>query len=112
SLAGTLVPVVMIAVGFQLTVKISREALAPLGWGLFLKLVAAPLIALAGSRFLGLSGEAVDVAIFEAGMPPMVSAGALAILAGLAPSLTAALVGLGIILSFVTLPLLYYLLSL
>ncbi|MFO7606674.1 MAG: AEC family transporter [Desulfurivibrionaceae bacterium] len=112
SLGGTLVPLVMIAVGFQLTVKISREALAPLGLGLFLKLVAAPLIALAGSRILGLSGEAVDVAIFEAGMPPMVSAGALAILAGLAPSLTAALVGLGIILSFVTLPLLYYLLSL
>jgi hypothetical protein len=40
----------------------------------------------------------------------MVSAGALAILAGLSPALTAALVGLGIILSFVTLPILFYLL--
>jgi hypothetical protein len=111
ALAGTLVPVVMIAVGFQLTVRISREALAPLGLGLFLKLAAAPLLALAGCRFLGLGGDAVEVAIFEAGMPPMVSAGALAILAGLAPALTAALVGLGIILSFVTLPILYYLLG-
>jgi len=110
SLAGTLVPVVMIAVGFQLTIKLSREALGPLGFGLALKLAAAPLLALAGCRLLGLSGEAVKVSIFEAGMPPMVSAGALAILAGLAPSLTAALVGLGIIMSFVTLPVLYYLL--
>ncbi|MCK4839810.1 MAG: AEC family transporter [Desulfobulbaceae bacterium] len=110
SLSGTLVPVVMIAVGFQLTIRISREALGPLGFGLTLKLVAAPLIALATCRFFGLEGEAVRVSIFEAGMPPMVSAGALAILAGLSPALTAALVGLGIILSFVTLPTLFYLL--
>lgn len=37
----------------------------------------------------------------------MVSAGALAILADLSPPLTTALVGSGIIVSFVTLPLLY-----
>lgn len=110
ALGGTLVPVVMIAVGFQLTIRISREAVAPLGFGLALKLVAAPLAALAICRLLGLDGVAVDVAIFEAGMPPMVSAGALAILAGLSPPLTAALVGLGIVLSFVTLPGLFYLL--
>lgn len=110
SLSATLVPVVMIAVGFQLTIRISREALGPLGFGLTLKLVAAPLAALGICRLLGLEGEAVKVSIFEAGMPPMVSAGALAILAGLSPALTAALVGLGIILSFVTLPILFYLL--
>jgi predicted permease len=110
ALAATLVPLVMIAVGFQLTIRISREAITPLGCGLGLKLVAAPLAALGLCRLLGLEGEAVRVSIFEAGMPPMVSAGALAILAGLSPPLTAALVGLGIILSFVTLPLLYYLL--
>lgn len=110
TLGATLVPVVMIAVGFQLTIRISREAITPLGLGLALKLVAAPLIALGICRFLGLEGEAVNVSIFEAGMPPMVSAGALAILAGLSPALTAALVGLGIIISFVTLPMLFYLL--
>jgi predicted permease len=110
SLGGTLVPVVMIAVGYQLTIRISKEALGPLGFGLALKLVAAPLTAILICRFLGLEGEAADVSVFEAGMPPMVSAGALAILAGLSPALTAALVGLGIILSFVTLPVLYYLL--
>lgn len=70
----------------------------------------APLLALGLCRVLGLQGEAVNVSVFEAGMPPMVSAGALAILAGLSPSLCAALVGTGIILSFATLPLLYYLL--
>jgi predicted permease len=110
TLAATLVPVVMIAVGFQLTLKLSKETLTPLSLGLAIKLVAAPLSALLFCRLLGFDSEAARVAIFEAGMPPMVSAGALAILADLAPPLTAALVGLGILFSFATLPLLYQLL--
>lgn len=108
SLSATLVPLVMIAVGFQLNLRLSRELMPPLGLGLLIKLIAAPFLALLFSRLWGLQGEALQVSVFEAGMPPMVSAGALAIMAGLAPSLTAAMVGLGIILSFFTLPLLYY----
>jgi len=110
ALASTLVPVVMIAVGFQLTVRLSREVTAPLCCGLAVKLVVAPLVALLLCTVLGLTGEPVRVSIFEAGMPPMVSAGALAIMANLSPALTAALVGLGIVASFGTLPLLYLLL--
>jgi len=106
TLAATLVPVVMVAVGFQLSLRLSPEVLKPLGAGLMIKLAVAPLLALLFCRFLGLSSLAAQVAIFEAGMPPMVSAGALAIMAGLSPRLTAALIGLGIVLSFVTLPLL------
>jgi predicted permease len=109
SLAATLVPVVMIAVGYQLTLRLNREVLGQMGLGLAIKLVAAPLVALMLCRALGLDGEAVRVSIFEAGMPPMVSAGALAILADLSPPLTGALVGVGIILCFATLPLLYQL---
>jgi hypothetical protein len=105
-LAATLVPVVMVAVGFQLSLRLSPEVLKPLGAGLMIKLAVAPLIALLGCRLLGLNSLAAQVAVFEAGMPPMVSAGALAIMAGLSPRLTAALIGLGIVLSFVTLPLL------
>lgn len=110
ALAATLVPVVMIAVGYQLTLRLNRAVLGQMGVGLAIKLVAAPLLALLLCRLAGLNDEPARVAIFEAGMPPMVSAGALAILADLSPPLTAALVGLGIILSFVTLPLLYQLL--
>jgi predicted permease len=110
ALAATLVPVVMIAVGYQLTLRLQRAVLAQMGVGLLIKLVAAPLLALLLCRLAGLHDEPARVAIFEAGMPPMVSAGALAILADLSPALTAALVGVGIILSFATLPLLYQLL--
>ena len=106
ALSGTLVPVVMVAVGFQLTLRLSPETLKPLGAGLSIKLVVAPLLALLFCRILGFDTLAARVAVFEAGMPPMVSAGALAIMAGLSPKLTAALIGLGIVLSFLTLPLL------
>ena len=111
TLAATLVPVVMIAVGLQLSLRIRREETAPLALGLAGKLVVAPALALLACRLLGLEGEAVRVAVFESGMPPMVSGGALAITAGLAPSLSAALVGLGILASFVTLPVLFRLLG-
>lgn len=110
ALAATLVPVVMIAVGYQLTLRLNRAVLGQMGVGLAIKLVAAPLLALLLCRLAGLNDEPARVAIFEAGMPPMVSAGALAILADLSPPLTAALVGVGIILSFATLPLLHQLL--
>lgn len=110
ALSATLVPVVMVAVGFQLSLRLSPEVLKPLGTGLIIKLVVAPLIALLACRLLGLNNLAAQVAVFEAGMPPMVSAGAMAIMAGLSPRLTAALIGLGIMFSFFTLPLLFKLL--
>jgi len=109
-LASTLVPLVMIAVGFQLTLRLNREVTSQLCIGLSIKLVAAPIAALFLCKIAGLKGEAIQVSIFESGMPPMVSAGALAILANLSPKLTAALVGIGIVLSFITLPFLYQML--
>jgi predicted permease len=106
ALAATLVPVVMVAVGWQLRVRVDRAAIGPLAAGLGLKLVAAPLVALGLCRAFGIEGPAAAACVLEAGMPPMISAGALALIAGLAPELSAALVGLGILLSFATLPVL------
>lgn len=110
-LASTLVPLVMVAVGFQLTLRLDKKVISQLSIGLSIKLIAAPAAALFFCKMAGLRGEAVQVAIFEAGMPPMVSAGVLALLADLSPPLTAALVGIGIVLSFATLPILHQMLS-
>jgi len=52
------------------------------------------------------------VTIFESAMPPMITAGAVAIMAGLAPRLSAAMVGYGILFAFVSLPIVYQLLQL
>ncbi len=105
--SATLTPLVMTAIGFQMNWRLRPTVLAPLGFGLAVKLLVAPIVALVVLRLAGLHGLAVDVSIFEAGMPPMVTAGALAVAAGMEPELAVALVGLGIILAFVTLPLLY-----
>ena len=107
TLASTLVPIAMIAVGFQLTFKLRKEVLSQLTIGLSIKLIAAPIMALFICTMAGLEGEIVKVSLFESAMPPMISAGALAIMANLSPKLAAALVGIGIMLSFITLPIFY-----
>ncbi len=105
NLSATLVPLIMFAVGFQLKFSLAGERLSPLLSGLGIKLLLMPLLVLTGAMLLGLSGKAVQVSVFEAAMPPMISAGAIAMMAGLAPRLVAALVGFGLLLSFVSLPL-------
>jgi len=105
--AGSLVPVVLVAIGFQMQLLLPRQDILPFAAGLILRLLVTPILFILGCRLLHLTGPAVQVSLFETGMPSMVTAGALASIAGLKPGLTSALVGFGIICSFFTLPLLY-----
>lgn len=107
--SSTLTPLVMTAIGFQLSFRLKPTLRTPLCLGLALKLVLAPLAVLLICRLFALRGLAVDVSIIETGMPPMVTAGALAVVAGMDAELSAALVGLGLLLSFGTLPFFYWL---
>lgn len=109
-IAATLVPVVMVAVGFQLSLKLQSDKIQPFLIGLSIKMILAPALALAIFVLMGLHGTIYKVTVFEAAMPPMISAGALAIMANLSPKLTAAMLAYGIVLSFLTLPLLFYIL--
>jgi len=109
-ISQSLTPLVMTAIGFQLRWRLSPNVVGPLSYGLLIKLLVAPLVALGVFRLFGFSGLPVDIAVFEAGMPPMVTAGALAVVAGMESELAVALVGVGIIAAFATLPILYALL--
>lgn len=111
NLAQTLVPLIMVAVGFTLRFSLGGERLSPLVSGISIKLILMPLLTYAGCYALGLEGKAVTVSVFEAAMPPMISAGAIAIMAGLAPRMVGNLVGFGLLLSFMTLPIWYWILS-
>jgi predicted permease len=71
-----------------------------LGW----KLVLGPLAALALAFGLGLSGMAVTVGVLQAAQGPMVTAGILAQEHRLDPELASLVLGLGVLLSFVTAP--------
>jgi predicted permease len=84
---------------------------APFAIGLGAKLVLMPSIALAACALFGLDGDLRAAAVYETAMPPMITAGALLSMAGLAPELAAALVGCGIVLSMATLPLWHWALS-
>lgn len=108
-LASTLVPVVMFAVGLQIKLKISGSDFLPMTAGLAIKLLIAPLAALLLCNMFNFGGHAVRVSIFEAGMGPMITASALAIAADLEPELMASMTGLGLVLCFLTLPLVYQL---
>ena len=109
-ISQSLTPLVMTAIGLQLRWRLNPSVFAPLSYGLLVKLLVAPLAALAVCRALGLTGLPVDIAVFEAGMPPMVTAAALAVVAGMEHELAIALVGIGIIVSFATLPIIYFML--
>lgn len=110
NLSGTLVPVVMISVGFSLKLQLDSQHRTPLFAGLTIKLILMPLIALLMWHSVGQDNLAVTVSVFASAMPPMISAGAVAMMAGLAPELVSALVGMGFIISLVTLPILHWLL--
>ncbi|MGV8959729.1 MAG: AEC family transporter [Stenotrophomonas sp.] len=103
-LADAMLPLVMLAVGQSIQLRLPRAELKPLGVGLLLKLLVMPALALPLSWAFGLQGEMLRANVLESAMPTMITAAALAISHRLAPRLAAALVGYGILLSLVTLP--------
>lgn len=103
-LADAMLPLVMLAVGFSIQLRLPRDELTPLGVGLLLKLLVMPALALPISWSFGLQGAMLQANVLESAMPTMITAAALAMSHRLAPRLAAALVGYGILLSLVTLP--------
>lgn len=111
ALATTMVPMTMFIVGLQLRLKVPMELKSPLKWALSLKLIAMPAVAALICLAFDSFEMAGKISIFESAMPPMVTAGILAIAANLSPRLAVATVGLGLLSSALTLPLLYLLLT-
>lgn len=109
-LGKTMAPLAMLIIGLQLAVHVPRELRAPLSFALGMKLLVSPLLAIALCVAAGaISGNsdtlAMQVTVFEAAMPTMVTAAILAIAAGLAPRLCTATVGFGLCCSLLSLPL-------
>jgi predicted permease len=107
-LGDTLAPLALVSVGLQLRLEHVAGNRVPLGLGLGFKLVLGPLlIALVYVGALSWGGETSRVTIFEAAMGPQIGGAIVAMQYGLSPALITLMVGLGIALSFVTLPLWY-----
>lgn len=104
-LSSTLVPLALVSVGFQLRLSHIRGRLPLLGLGLGFKLVLGPLLVLAiFAGLLGQRGSLIQITVFEAAMGPMIGAAIVAMDHDLDPALVTLMVGIGIPLSFATLP--------
>jgi predicted permease len=104
-LGDTLAPLALLSVGFQLRLAAMRERWQPLAAGLGFKLVAGPLAVLAVfAAFADLDSPVLQVAVFEAAMAPMIGGAIVAAQHKLDPELTTLMVGIGIPLSFLTVP--------
>jgi predicted permease len=100
SLASTIVPLALVAVGLQLRFKLPKDDIKPFFTALAVQLFLAPLVALGVCFIFSWHNLAEMVSIMEAAMGPMITAGAVASMSGLAPRLSSAIVGYGTILSF------------
>lgn len=106
-LSASIVPFALIAVGLQMQFKLPKEEVKPFTVALIIKLIMAPLLALTMCTFFAWEGLIAQVSIMEAGMAPMITAAAMASFTGLAPRLSNAIVGYGILMSFLTTFVLY-----
>lgn len=102
SLANTIIPLALVAVGLQLKFKLQKEYIKPFSIALVIKLIFAPFVAVTISFLFGWNSQAATISIMEASMAPMITAAAVASMAGLSPTLSSAIVGYGILISFFT----------
>jgi predicted permease len=103
----TLIPLALVAVGFQL--HLSRDVLArqwrPLAYGLGFKLVLMPLVFIGLYVFIfGSMAQSTHITILESAMAPMITACVVAIEFGLKAEIATLMMGIGIPLSLVTVP--------
>jgi malate permease and related proteins len=110
-LAATLVPIALFSVGLQFRLQFQRgqaaAVLLALGW----KLALAPLLVWLAGLAIGVSDAILTIAVLESAMAPMISATILAEQNDLEPQLANTVLGIGIVLSLVTVPLADYLLG-
>ena len=111
-LGGTLAPVALVSVGYQLRLNELRGSLEELGMGLLFKLLLGPaLVAAFFILGLGSTGKVLEVTIFEAAMGPQIGGAVVAIQYGLNARLVTLMVGIGLPASLMTAAAWYWLLN-
>ena len=106
TIASTLVPIAMIAIGMKLELKHIFARFHIVSVAMILKMIVVPIIVLIGFHyFYGLNQTWVKVTIIEVAMPPMTMATVLAIKGGLDEKLAINSLVLGVLLSLLTITL-------
>lgn len=112
SLGGTLAPLALVSVGLQLRLEDFRGNIEALAAGLAFKLLLGPaVVALVYVWWLNAHGQTIRITLFESAMGPQIGGAIVAIQHGLNPALITLMVAIGITLSFLTLPVWWYVLQ-
>jgi len=107
----TVAPVAMCALGLRFTLSVDRTVRVPAICGLLAKMVIVPgLVFLVAVVTASPHDLAWSTSILQSAAPPMVTAGVVAVGAGLSGELVAFMVGVGTLVAFVSLPILSLLL--
>lgn len=106
-IGSTLTPLALFSVGFVFRFGAFKGRLSFLGVGLAWKLLLAPLVAIAFAMSAGVGGLPMIAGVLQAAQGPMITAGLMAQEHRLDPDLVTLMLGVGILLSFVTAPLWY-----
>lgn len=103
-IGATLSPLALFSVGLRLRLSLRRDQVLPVVLGLGWKLALIPALTLTLGTLLGVHGLLLTIAVLQTAMAPMISAAILADQHGLDPELANAILGIGILLSLLTVP--------
>jgi predicted permease len=101
-LVATVSPMALFSIGLQLRLGAIREEWRLVSAGLTYKLILAPAMIFGLALLLGSSGNLARISVFEAGMSSHITVSLLASQYNLNPRYCSLVVGMGIILSFLT----------
>ena len=106
AMGKTVAPVAMGALGLRFSLRVTRRAMVPSVWGLAVKMLVVPLVVAVVATVLGKRADVVWAAsVMQSAAPPMVTAGVVAVNAGLDDEVVSFMVGVGTLVSFALLPL-------
>lgn len=105
NLGSTLTPLALFSVGLQLKMRSVGGDAVPLLAGLSWKIIMAPLLVWGLMIWAGTDVKIKEVVVLQAAMAPMVTGGILAQQYGFQPLLANRMVGFGLIVSLITVPL-------
>ena len=111
TLGNTLIPLALISVGYNLQLKIPKKDMSPFILGIVNKLIILPIFAFIVVYIFGFEGFITDISLLESAMGPMITAGVVASMAGLAPKLVSSILGYGIFISIGTIAIIYELIK-
>ena len=107
----SLLPIAMLVVGMQIQLRVEKSYLLPTAATLGYKMLLFPLLVFLAGAGLSVEKDVFHASLLQSAMPPMITPAIFLISLNLAPRLVAFILGLGTIVSFLTIPTIAFLLN-